>query len=541
MTHLTRRNFIKLTGASLTTAVLAACQSRTPSTTIAPTVVAPTAAPAIGKTAVSPSAVSPTAIPLPATATTASSNTPIELALSAIRDQLAIFPNVNTPVWRITGELLQGDTTALQTLPNTYLGPILRAHKGQTVRIRFDNQLDEESILHWHGLHVPADMDGHPQYAIAPGDSYQYEFEIRNRAGTYWYHPHPHGRTGAQVYAGMAGFFIVSDDEEAAANLPSGDNDIPLVLQDRTFDQNGQLVYLNNGMMEQMNGFLGNQLLVNGQPDFTLPVATRAYRLRLLNGSNSRIYKLGWEDDTPFTVIGSDGGLLEKPVQRPYLTLAPAERVEIWVDFNGRSLSSELKMVSLPFSTGSFESGRFPILTVRIEQEATDNVTLPAQLSTPNFFDPNDTERTRTVALEMQMGRGWTLNGRTFEKTAVAPDEIIPLDALEIWEFSNENAGGGGMMGGGMMNMSLPHPIHMHGESFQVIDRQISNDGRAAWETLSEGFVDEGWKDTVLVMPGERVKVLRRFGDYTGLFLYHCHNLEHEDMGMMRNFRVDAV
>ena len=304
----------------------------------------------------------------------------------------------------------------------------------------------------------------------------------------------------------------------------------------------GMMSNMMNGNGHTMSmGMSGNMILVNGQVDYTLPVSQKAHRLRLLNGSNSRIYKLGWEDDTPFTVIGSDGGLLEKPIQRPYLTLAPAERVEIWVDFNGRSLGSELKMVSLPFSTGSFESGRFPILTVRIEQEATDNVTLPAQLSTPNFLNPNDAERTRTVALEMQMGRGWTLNGRTFEETAVAPDEIIPLDALEIWEFSNENAGGGGMMGGGMMNMSLPHPIHMHGESFQVIDRQISNDGRAAWETLSEGFVDEGWKDTVLVMPGERVKVLRRFGDYTGLFLYHCHNLEHEDMGMMRNFRVDAV
>lgn len=524
MTNLTRRDFMKLTGATLTTAVLTACQPRTLWSTITP---APSAVPAMGKTAVS------TAAPIV-------SNTPIEMVLRVVRDQVAILPNVNTNVWRIKGELLQGDSNILQTLPNSYLAPILRARKGQTVQIRFDNQLEEESILHWHGLHVPADMDGHPQYAVAAGDSYQYEFEIRNRAGTYWYHPHPHGRTGAQVYAGMAGFFIVSDDEEAAVNLPSGDYDVPLILQDRTFDQDGQLVYLGNGMMEQMNGFLGNQLLVNGQPDFTLPVATRAYRLRLLNGSNSRIYKLGWEDGTPFTVIGTDGGLLERPVQRPYLTLAPAERVEIWVDFNGRSLGSELKMVSLPFSTGSFESGRFPILTVRFVQEATDNVALPTQLSTPNFFNPDDAERTRTVALQMQMGRGWTLNGRTFEKTAVSPDEIIPLNSLEIWEFSNEN-GGGGMMGGGMMNMSLPHPIHMHGESFQVIDRQINRSGRAAWETLSEGFVDEGWKDTVLVMPGERVKVLRRFGDYTGLFLYHCHNLEHEDMGMMRNFRVDAV
>jgi FtsP/CotA-like multicopper oxidase with cupredoxin domain len=462
------------------------------------------------------------------------------MTLRAIKDEVSIFPNINTKVWRVTGEVEQGRDMALPTLPDTYLGPTLRAKKGETVRIHFENQLDEESILHWHGLHVPADMDGHPQFAVGPGESYQYEFEIRNRAGTYWYHPHPHGRTGPQVYAGMAGFFLVSDEEETNVNLPSGEYDVPLALQDRTFDQNGQLVYIGNGMIEQMNGFLGNQLLVNGKPDFVLPVATRAYRLCLLNGSNSRIYKLGWEDETPLTVIGTDGGLLEKPVQRSYITLAPAERIELWVDFKGRVLGSELKLVSLPFNAGSFESGLFPVLTVQIDQETTDNVPLPSHLSDPGFFSANDATRTRTVALQMEIGRGWTLNGRTFEMTGVTPAETIPLNALEIWEFKNEQASRGGMMGGGMMNMSLPHPIHMHGESFQVIERTISDGGKAAWETLSEGFVDEGWKDTVLVMPGEQVEVLRRFGDYTGLFIYHCHNLEHEDMGMMRNFRIDA-
>jgi len=172
---------------------------------------------------------------------------------------------------------------------------------------------------------------------------------------------------------------------------------------------------------------------------------------------------------------------------------------------------------------------------VRVAREATDNAVLPERLATPGFFSPADAERTREVVLQMSMGQGWTLNGRSFEMTAVAADERVPAGSLEIWEFVN---GGGGMgMGGGMM--SLPHPIHMHGESFQVIERQISRSGRAAWNTLSEGFVDEGWKDTVLVMPGERVKVLRRFsGDFPGLFLYHCHNLEHEDMGMMRNLEI---
>ena len=525
MQKLTRRHFIQLAGAGAATAVLAACNANLPATP--------------SETSGLPQATlpSPTAVP------NANFVPDVEIALQAIEDTATIFPNTSTNVWRIQGELLHGDAHALEIVPDSYLGPTLRLRKGEKVRIHFTNELSEESIIHWHGLHVPAHMDGHPQYAIGGGQTYVYEFEVLNRAGTYWYHPHPHGRTGAQVYAGMAGLFIISDEEEDAAHLPSGEYDIPLVLQDRRFDDDGQLVYLGQGMMDHMMGFLGDQLLINGRPDFTLSVATRAYRLRLLNGSNSRIYKLGWDDGSPITVIGTDGGLLPKPVERPYLTLAPAERLDLWVDFNGRPVGSELNMVSLPFSTGELQSEQFPVLTVKIERESTDNdMTLPETLSSPQFFSAAEAERTRTIELLMQQG-SWTLNGRTFEMSDVAEDEIVPLNALEIWEFANDSDihGHGQGMGMGMMHMGLPHPIHMHGESFQVIERQINDSGQEAWDTLSHGFVDEGWKDTVLVMPGERVKVLRHFSDFTGLFIYHCHNLEHEDMGMMRNFRVDAL
>ncbi len=525
MTKLNRRKFIQWAGAGTATAVFAACAPKT----------TPPTAVVGGEAPVAATGIAEATLPKPTSAPSPDFVPDVEIALQAVKDSVTIVADGSTNVWRIQGELLQGDENALQVIPGSYLGPILRLRKGQKVRINFTNELDEESIIHWHGLHVPPEMDGHPQYAVGKGETYVYEFEVLNRAGTYWYHPHPHERTGPQVYAGMAGFFLVSDDEEDAANLPAGEYDIPLVIQDRQFDDNGQFVYMSNGMTDQMNGVLGDQLLVNGNLDFALPVANRAYRLRLLNGSNSRIYKLGWEDGTPFTVIGTDGGLLEKPVERPYLTLAPAERMDIWVDFADRALGSELKMVSLPFNSGNLNSGLYPILTVNVEREATENVTLPEQLSNPGFFAEEDAEHTREVALQMSMGRGWTLNGRTFEMTDVSADEIITEGSLEIWEFNNA---GGGMMGGGMM--TLPHPMHMHGESFKVIERQTNRNGRANWETLSEGVVDEGWKDTVLVMPGQRVRVLRRFGDFTGLFLYHCHNLEHEDMGMMRNYRVDA-
>jgi len=389
---------------------------------------------------------------------------------------------------------------------------------------------------------VPADMDGHPRLVIPGGETYVYEFEIRNRAGTYWYHPHPHGLTGPQVYGGLAGLFLVSDDEEKAAGLPSGEYDIPLVLQDRAFDRNNQLVYLSGHRMEQMNGFLGDWILVNGHPDFILPVATRAYRLRFLNGSNSRIYRLAWKDGGPLTVIGTDGGLLEKPVQRRYVMLGPGERLEFWADFSNYDVGSEMELVSLPFDGGMMGGGMmgggggsvlpngagFPVFKVKVNRREESDLTLPQQLSTIKRYDPADAvnrEDPKRFHLVMRH-MAWTINGRIFQMEQVAPEERVVMNTLEVWEFINEG-GGMGMMGG----MDMPHPIHLHGMQFQVLQR---------WGVMHEGYVDEGWKDTVLLMPGERVRVIVRFGDYPGLFLYHCHNLEHEDMGMMRNYLVGS-
>ncbi|NOX61649.1 MAG: multicopper oxidase domain-containing protein [Chloroflexi bacterium] len=535
--RLTRRAFLGLSGAGLAAAALAACA---PPTEVFTPTAAPSPTPNLDPTA--------TTAPATATATIRPGEADVELALTASPAEVSLFAGAATQVWQFRGEVLKGDSSHLQPLPDTYLGPIIRMKKGQRLRVDFTSDIPQETIVHWHGLHVPAEMDGHPRYVINRGESYQYDFEILNRAGTYWYHPHPHGITGPQVYAGLAGFFLISDDEEQALGLPSGEFDVPLVIQDRLFDANNQLAYLTGGMMDRMQGFLGDQILVNGRPDFTLDVATRPYRLRLLNGSNSRIYKLAWDDGSPLTVIGNDGGLLEKPVQRAYVTLAPAERVELWVDFSDRAVGSQVTLQSLPFTAGSGgmmgggmmgggmrgagqeQGAAMNIFTVRIAKASNERLKLPKRLSTIPRLSPKEAVATRTVTLAMTPGRGWTLNGRTFQMTAVAPEERVKLGTIEIWEFVND--------GGGME--ALPHPIHMHGEQFQVLERQISRAGRAAWESLNQGFVDEGWKDTVLVMPGEKVRVIRRFDDFTGLFLYHCHNLEHEDMGMMRNFEIVA-
>lgn len=481
----------------------------------------------------------------------------LEISLQAVPGEVPILPGKATRVWSYQGQVTKGDPASLQTLTGSYLGPILRVRKGQRVRITFTNNLPEQSIVHWHGLHVPDDMDGHPRFAIGPNKTYVYEFQVLNRAGTYWFHPHPDKLTGPQVYQGMTGLFLVSDNEEMAASLPSGKFDIPLIIQDRTFDADNQLSYLPVGTNDVIMGFLGDHILVNGQPDFVLPVATRPYRLRLLNGSNSRVYKLGWQDGTPLTVIATDGGLLEKPVQHSYVTLAPAERVELWVDFSGRSVGSELRLQSLTFNgvacagVGMFGGCPLPkvpvgseltVLRVLVERKSEEKLSLPERLSTfPHYRleDAVNREKPRTFTLGIQeQPPFWIINGRAFEMGSVAADETVKLNTLEVWEFINQP----GTMSMGTMKMTseTAHPIHIHGLQFQVIGREVRQDKTADWGTVSAGFVDEGWKDTVLVMPGERVKLLLKFENYAGLYLYHCHNLEHEDLGMMRNYRITA-
>jgi len=465
----------------------------------------------------------------------------LDISLVAKPGNLAIFPGPATQIWQYHATVNKGDKNRVVELPRSYLGPVIKAQQGEKIRIRFTNSIPEESIVHWHGLHVPEAMDGHPRYVIPQGQSYLYEFEVKNRAGTYWYHPHPHGRTGPQVYGGLAGLFLVSDDEEQAVGLPDGEYDVPLVIQDRTFDRDNQLVYTSGNRMERMTGFLGNLILVNGKPDFTLPVSTTVYRFRLLNGSNSRIYKLAWQDGRPLTIIGTDGGLLEKPVQRQYVFLAPGERIELWADFSGSPVGYRTNIISLPFDGGGMGRGmmmnrrtgttqnlplgtRFSVFKIKVTKQIEKKVSLPQKLSEINSVQRNEIDNfSRPKQFYLTMGHmQWAINGRTFQMEDVADDEIVQLGSREIWEFNNTD-------GGMMRMMNMPHPIHLHGKQFKVI-------GRSGVD--HQGYVDEGWKDTVLLMPGERIRILVDFDDYPGLFLYHCHNLEHEDMGMMRNYFV---
>lgn len=491
----------------------------------------------------------------------------VEIELTAQKDNVSILPGNTTKVWKYSGSVRKGRKDSLQILDENYLGPIFRVNKGEKIRVIFKNEVDEKTIVHWHGLHVPAEMDGHPKYLIDKDEEYVYEFEVKNRAGTYWFHPHPHELTGPQVYSGLAGLFIISDNEEKKLNLPSGKDDIPVIIQDRTFDDDNQLVYLDSPM-GRMTGFLGDEIIVNGRKNFSLNLDTKAYRLRLLNGSNSRIYKLAWSDGTPFTVIGTDGGLLERPVQKDYLTFGPAERFDIIVDLSNKEPGANISLISLPFpSTFSGISGmmngggmmgggrgmmggnrnndqstpdmgsRLQLLSINIKNEVKSSFQLPSKLSTIKDENPKNAVNyndPRKFVFGMGGHMRWTINNKTFEMTEVAEWEKVKLNTSEVWEFVN-GGGGRGMMGG---MMQMPHPIHIHGRQFKIIERINDYGFTETFNSFKDGFVDEGWKDSFLLLPGTRVKVLLRFEDYSGMFLYHCHNLEHEDMGMMRNYLI---
>jgi blue copper oxidase len=254
-----------------------------------------------------------------------------EVWLAAKEKFVQILSGAPTRVWGYEGQLLSGSGVTVQAIPGSYLGPILRVKSGTRLRLYFHNELAEDSVIHPHGLRVPEDCDGQPMHAIGPGLTKVYEFQVIDQAGPHWFHPHPHMRTAEQVLMGLAGLFHVwdADEELAVPGASTGANDVPLVIQDRTFDSNNQFLYQPN----QMWGFLGDRILVNGVPNATMTLEPRAYRLRLLNGSNARTYKLAWSNNMPMQVIGTDGGLLPAVQQRSYVMLMPGERIDVWADF----------------------------------------------------------------------------------------------------------------------------------------------------------------------------------------------------------------
>jgi blue copper oxidase len=474
-----------------------------------------------------------------------------EISITALEKYVQILLGTQTRVWGYEGQLLSGSGVTVQNLPGNYLGPILRARSGTRVRIYFHNNLAEDSVVHPHGPRVPEDCDGQPMQAIGPGQTKIYDFQIIDRAGPYWFHPHPMGRTAEQVAMGLAGLFYVWDDEEALAvpGASMGANDLPIVIQDRNFDSSNQILYNPNMMW----GYLGSRILVNGKPNATASLEPRAYRLRILNGSNARTYKLAWSNNMPLKVIGTDGGLLPAIVTKSYVMLMPGERVDLWADFSTVA-GKQVVLTSLSFSPGggmmgggggmggggmggggmggggmgsSLANGAvFNILTVNVGKKAPTRTALGPLPPLAIRYDASNVKNFATpvpFTLAMEMMMTWTINGRVYDPMDVAADEMVYRDVPIAWEWIN--------------NSSIPHPMHIHNVMFQVIQRNSSGTS-SSYSTANQGFLDTGWKDTVIVWPGERVKIAMTFGPHMGMYMYHCHILEHEDMTMMRNLMI---
>jgi len=375
-------------------------------------------------------------------------------------------------------------------------GPTWIARTGDTVTVRLQNGLSEETITHWHGLVVDYPNDGGPRLSIGPGEYYDYSFPIRQRAGLNFYHPHPHMLTGKQVCLGLAGAFIIRDAEEDALTLPSGPYEVPLVIRDASFDNKGNLAY-----NPTSSGFSGKFSLVNGTLNPKLNVDQGVYRFRVLNGANARVFRLALSNGAPFIVIGNDGGLLPSPVTVSQIELGMGERLDLLVDFRalGGGQSVRLRCLAAKWDLVQFVVTGVPGVAY----------SPPAALSTiESLIGPSQPTRTFTFD---GMSR---INGQQYDMNRI--DFQVPFGVTERWRFKT----------GG----NAPHPVHVHGASFQVVSR-IGGRGKVfVWE--------RGWKDTVLLNDKETVDVLIRFDGYRGLYVMHCHQLEHEGMGMMSNFEV---
>ena len=406
-----------------------------------------------------------------------------------------------------------GPATRTWGVNGTYLGPTIRVRRGERVEVAVQNGLDQETSLHWHGMHLPAAMDGGPHQPVPVGETWRPQWTVDQPAATLWYHPHVHGATGDHVYRGLTGLFLVDDDEADALNLPSdyGVDDVPMIVQDRTFDGDNQFeqpVPLGGSL-----GVIGDEILVNGTLGPYFDVTTRLVRLRLLNGSNARLYHFGFSDDRRFSLVATDGGLLARPWETTRLHLSPGERAEIVVAFRP---GETVELRSYPSDNGG-TLGRLDgfddsldICQFRAATRLADDTVVPAALvDVPDLAgEPVAEERSFTLASNQ-------INGRSMAMERI--DFGVRAGTVEVWDVVNDNG--------------FLHNFHVHDVQFQV----LTVDGEEPEPAL------RGRKDTVLLLQGKRYRLAMRFSDHTDPntpYMYHCHLLQHEDEGMMGQFVV---
>ncbi len=433
--------------------------------------------------------------------------------------------NFNLTVAPSTHTFYGSTATPTYGINGSYLGPTLIMNKGDSVSIAVTNNLTQTTSIHWHGLHIPASTDGGPHSPIPAATTWNIGYKVLNNASTFWYHPHPHQNTATQVYMGLAGMIIVKDTVEAQLNLPRtyGVDDFPVVLQDRSFNANGTF------NVEA----LADSMIVNGTANAYLDCPAQVVRMRLLNGSNVRSYNLGFSDNRSFYVIASDGGLLSQPFQVTRLKISGGERYEILVDLTA-SIGNSFYLTSFASAFGNIEPGGggmangnsplnavdFPIMQLNVVAATANPVTqIPSSLISVTPLQTVNANRTRNKTLEgngmfTNMGN-FTINNLPFDMMYI--NDTVLLNDTEVWQFTN--------------NSNLAHPMHIHDISFYIVDR--NGNAPPAHEAAL--------KDVFYIMPNEIVRVIMKFEDFandTIPYMYHCHNLMHEDNGMMAQFIV---
>lgn len=420
--------------------------------------------------------------------------------LTAEAGQARVHPGRPTTTWGFNGD---------------QLGPTLRARRGETVLVNVRNKLAETTSVHWHGMRLPATMDGGPHQPIEPDHTWSPTWKIDQPAATLWYHPHPHQETARHVYRGLAGLFVLDDPDADPGGLPGdyGVDDIPVIVQDRNFDDDNQLD--ETSPMFSDVGLIGETILVNGTLAPFRTVTTERLRLRLLNASNARVYNFGLDDHRTFDLIATDGGFLPAPHTTTRIQLSPGERAEIVVRLRAGErvvLRSDPPDMGLNPWDGRFGGAddSFDILQLRAAKELKPSGPLPGKLAEPPGLAGAEPAEIRDFRLS-----GRTINGAKMDMGRV--DFASTAETVEIWEVVNADG--------------THHNFHVHDVRFQV----LSVAGEAPPPALA------GWKDTIYLTPHRRFRIAMRFGGHTDPdmpYMYHCHILYHEDQGMMGQFVV---
>ncbi|WP_036480941.1 multicopper oxidase family protein [Myxosarcina sp. GI1] len=404
--------------------------------------------------------------------------------------------------------------------------PRLEAKPGDKVRIHFTNNLTQPTNIHFHGLHIPITGNADNVFLkIEPGNKHTYEFQIpaNHPAGTFWYHPHLHGLVAEQLFGGLAGLFVVRGELDNIPEIKAAQEEF-LVLQDFALDNDGSL--MGSMHMSLMSGREGDIIIVNGSIEPTISSsAKRLLRLRILNASPSRFYRLALEKHS-FYQIATDGGALNKPVELSELLLTPGQRAEVLVKGDK---PGQYRLLNLPYDRGSMgmmgggmmgggmmgnNDSDEPIALATIDYKSLISTTLPTKLnSIAKLPEPEVLRRFElNHGMNPTVGMAFLINGKPYERDRT--DTQVKLNTIEDWEIANTGV--------------MDHPFHIHGNAFQVISRNGKPESLLAW------------RDTVLVKRGETVRIRIPFNDFAGKTVYHCHVLDHEDLGMMGNLAIEA-